>query len=233
MVAGGDALKRDAAHAAVGRFVEGGMTVGLGSGTTSAFVVQRIGELLAGGGLRDVRGIPTSEKTAELAMEASIPLLGLAEARPDVTLDGADEVTDDLAAIKGYGGALLREKIVAAASRTGLVVVADSSKKVGVLGSRGPVPVEVEPYGWETTFEALASLGSEPKLRMDPDVPDIPFLTDGGHYTVDCAFGAIQDPAKLETRIKNIPGALECGLFIGLTRAAVISDVAGTEILEG
>ena len=227
-----DALKRAAARAAVERLVESGMTVGLGSGTTSAFVVERIGELLADGELRDVRGIPTSEKTAELAGKAGIPLLGLADARPDVTLDGADEVAGDLVAIKGYGGALLREKIVAAASRTGLVIVADNSKKVDALGTRGPLPVEVEPYGWEATFEALAALGSKPELRMDGNDPGIPFVTDGNHYTADCAFGTIDDPAALETAIRAIPGALECGLFVNLARAAVLAGPDGTEILE-
>ncbi len=226
-----DGTKRAAAHAAVERFVQSGATVGLGSGSTSALVVERIGELLADGSLSGVRGIPTSEKTAELATGVGIPLDGLADARPDVTLDGADEVTTDLVAIKGYGGALLREKIVAAASRTGLVVVVDGSKEVASLGNRGPLPVEVEPFGWEATFEALSSLGCEPAMRMDPDDPGVPFLTDGGHYTLDCAFGTIGDPAALEIAIKNIPGALECGLFVGLARAVVISDEAGTRIV--
>lgn len=227
-----DELKRAAARAAVERFVESGTTVGLGSGTTSAFVVERIGELISAGELRDVRGIPTSEVTAALAERVGIPLVGLAHARPDITLDGADEVTAGLAAIKGYGGALLREKIVAASSRTGLVIVVDGSKKVEALGSRGPVPVEVEPYGWEATLEALAALGSTPELRIDRDNPEMPFVTDGGHYTADCAFGTTDDPAALETAIRAIPGALECGLFIGLTRAAVVADDGGTEILE-
>lgn len=233
MDASPDGLKRAAALAAVERFVESGTTVGLGSGTTSAFVVQRIGELISNGELRDVRGIPTSEDTAALARSVGIPLVDLAKARPDVTLDGADEVTAELSAIKGYGGALLREKIVAAASRTGLVIVVDGSKKVETLGTRGPLPVEVEPYGWDATCEALISLGSSPKLRIDPNSPNAPFVTDGGHYTVDCAFGTINDPATLETAIKAIPGALECGLFIDLTRAAVVARGDGTEILEG
>ena len=156
----------------------------------------------------------------------------LAEERPDLTLDGADEITAELEALKGWGGALLREKIVASASRAGLVVVVDDSKEVEVLGSRGPLPVEVEPYGWQVSFENLASLGCEPELRMDPDSPETPFLTDGGHYTVDCAFGPIQDPGALETAIKRIPGALETGLFVGLARAAVIAGDAGVRILE-
>jgi ribose 5-phosphate isomerase A len=226
-----ESLKRDAAHAAVDRYVESGVTVGLGSGTTAAFVVARIGELLAGGELREVRGIPTSERTAALAREAGIPLTALSEARPLLTLDGADEIGPDLSVIKGRGGALLREKIVAAASAHGLVIVADGSKPVEVLGE-GPLPVEVEPYGWGTTLEALASLGCEPELRMDRADPRHPFVTDGGHYTADCLFPGIPDPSSLEVEIKRIPGALECGLFVGLARAAVVASEEGVEVSE-
>lgn len=228
---GPDELKRDVARAAVERFVQSGATLGLGSGTTSAFVVKRIGELLASGELFSVRGIPTSESTAALAREVGIPLLSLAEARPTLTLDGADEVGPGLAAIKGLGGALLREKIVAHASTQGLVLVADASKKVDVLGTRAPLPVEVDPFGWQATLEALSALGCDPQLRMDAADPAHPFVTDGGHYTADCAFERIEDPAALEAAIKAIPGALECGLFVGLARAAVIAGNDGVEVL--
>ena len=233
----GDAegLKRDAANAAVERYVESGMTLGLGSGTTAAFVVGRVGELLADGTLRDVRGVPTSERTASLAREVGIPLVALSEARPRLTIDGADEIGPDLSAIKGRGGALLREKIVAAASERGLVVVADATKTVETLGTQGPLPVEVEPFGWESTFDALSSLGCEPELRPDEADPAHPFVTDGGHYTLDCRFHSIPDPASLEAAIKRIPGALENGLFVGLVRAAVVArDEAegGVEITE-
>lgn len=231
MFAGVEGLKRDAAYAAVDRYVESGMIVGLGTGTTAAFVVIRIGELLAGGELRHVRGIPTSERTAALAREVGVPLVSLSEARPTFTIDGADEIGPDLAVIKGRGGALLREKIVAAASGE-LIIVADGSKPVEVLGN-GPLPVEVEPFGWETTLEALAALGCEPTLRMDRADPHHPFVTDGGHYTADCLFPGIPDPASLETEIKRIPGALECGLFVGLTRAAVVAREGGTEVIRG
>lgn len=227
-----DGQKRDAAHAAVERFVESGATIGLGSGTTSAFVVRRIGELLEGGELSDVRGIPTSEGTAALAREVGVPTVSLAEARPTLTLDGADEIGPGLAAVKGLGGALLREKIVAAASTTGLVLVADASKTVDALGTRAPVPVEVDPYGWQATLEALSSLGCQPRLRMDAADPQQPFVTDGGHYTADCAFGAIGDPAALEAAIRAIPGALESGLFVGLALAAVVAGEDGVSILE-
>ncbi len=227
-----EGLKRDAAHAAVDRYVESGTTVGLGSGTTAAFVVLRIGELLASGTLRHVRGIPTSERTAALAREGGVPLVTLSEDRPTFTIDGADEIGPDFAVIKGRGGALLREKIVAATSERGLIIVADGSKPVDTLGE-GPLPVEVEPFGWETTLEALAALGCEPTLRMDRADPHHPFVTDGGHYTADCLFPGIPYPASLETEIKRIPGALECGLFVGLTRAAVVAREEGTEVIQG
>jgi ribose 5-phosphate isomerase A len=230
VIGNAEKLKRDAAYAAVNRYVESGMTVGLGSGTTAAFAVKRLGELLADGRLRGVRGIPTSERTAALAREVGVPLVSLSETRPDFTIDGADEIGPDLTVIKGRGGALLREKIVAAASGE-VVIVADGSKPVEVLGE-GPLPVEVEPFGWETTLEALSALGCEPTLRMDQADPHHPFVTDGGHYTTDCLFPGIHAPASLEAEIKRIPGALECGLFVGLTRAAVVARDGGVEIIE-
>lgn len=226
-----EGLKRDAAHRAVDGWVESGMTVGLGTGTTAAFVVRRIGELLGDGGLRGVRGIPTSEQTAALAREVGVPLVSLSGARPDLTIDGADEIDPGLSVIKGRGGALLREKIVAASGEGGLIVVADGSKAVDSLG-KGPLPVEVEPFGWEATVDALGALGCGPELRMDPSDPTHPFVTDGGHYTVDCLFPSIPDPAALETEINRIPGALECGLFVGIVRAAVIARASGVEVLE-
>jgi len=224
--------KRAAADAAVGRFVRSGATIGLGSGTTSAFVVKRIGELLDAGELRDVSGIPTSEGTAALARELGIPIVSLSEARPTLTLDGADEIGPGLTAVKGLGGALLREKIVAAASAMGLVLVADATKTVDALGTRAPVPVEVDPFGWQATLEALSALGCKPRLRMDASDPGHPFVTDGGHYTADCAFDGIGDPAALEADIRAIPGALECGLFVGLALAAVVVGEDGVNVVE-
>jgi ribose 5-phosphate isomerase A len=225
-----DELKRAAAERAVAEYVESGMIVGLGTGSTAAFVVRRVGELISSGELEDVRGVATSKQTAELAGEVSVPLVTLAKARPVVTIDGADEIGPGLALIKGGGGSLLREKIVAHATESGggLVVVADGSKLVGSLG-RHPLPVEVERFGWEVTLQALASLGCEPELRMDGKNP---FITDGGHYTADCRFGSVPDPAGLEREVKSIPGALECGLFVGLARTAVVSRPDGTELIE-
>ena len=227
----GEEQKREAAFAAVERYVESGIVVGLGTGSTATFAVYRIGELVAAGELRDVRGVPTSARTTALANEMGIPLATLSEARPRFTIDGADEISPDLALIKGRGGALLREKIVASSSEEGVIVVADSTKLVDSLGA-GPLPVEIDSFGWEATLEALATLGCEPELRMDWTDPGRPFVTDGGHYTADCVFDSIEDPASLEVEIKHIPGALECGLFVGLARAAVVADENGTEVIE-
>jgi ribose 5-phosphate isomerase A len=226
-----DGLKREAAHAAVKRYVRSGMVVGLGTGSTATFAVRRIGELVSSGELIEVKGVPTSAKTTALANELGIPLATLSEARPRFTIDGADEISPELALVKGRGGALLREKIVAASSEEALIVVADSSKLVDALGV-GPLPVEIDSFGWETTLEALGTLGCEPELRMDWTDPGRPFVTDGGHYTADCTFEKIADPASLEVQIKHIPGALESGLFVGLARAAVVAGENGTEFIE-
>src|SRR5918997_4047076 len=231
MPGNGEKAKRDAAYEAAERYVESGMVVGLGTGSTASFAVRRIGELVAAGELAEVRGVPTSARTAALANEVGIPLATLSDARPRFTIDGADEISPDLALIKGRGGALLREKIVASASEEGLIVVADSGKLVGSLGA-GPLPVEIDTFGWEATLEALAALGCEPELRMDGADSAHPYVTDGGHYTADCAFDSIPDPASLEVEIKCIPGALECGLFVGLARTVVFAGEKGTEVIE-
>ena len=228
----GEGLKRAAAERAVVERVESGMVVGLGTGSTSSFAVRKIGELMQAGELEDIRGVPTSARTAELAREVGIPVIALAEARPLLTIDGADEIAPDLSLIKGYGGALLREKIVEHAGEEGLVVVADGSKIVDALG-QGPLPVEVEPFGHEATMGFLAALGCEPTLRPEAVGSDQPFITDGGHYTVDCLFeGGISNPAALEDEIRRIPGAIESGLFVGLARAAYVARESGVEIIE-
>jgi ribose 5-phosphate isomerase A len=220
-------FKREAANAAVERYVQNGMVLGLGTGTTATLAVRRIGELIASGDLNDISGVPTSARTMALANELGIPLATLADTRPQLTIDGTDEVAPELSLIKGRGGALLREKIVASSSEEGLIVVADSTKVVESLGV-GPLPVEIDSFGWQATLEALASLGCEPELRMDQADPDHPFITDGGHYTADCKFDPIPDPASLEIEIKKIPGALECGLFISIAQAAIIAGKNGT-----
>lgn len=218
--------KQAAAERAVAEYVESGMVVGLGTGSTASWAVRRIGGLLTRGELAGVRGVPTSRVTAALAREVGVPLVDLAEATPEVVIDGADEIDPGLNLVKGLGGALLREKIVAHAAG-GLVAVADGSKLVPRIG-RGPVPVEVEPFGWRSSRDALASLGCDPALRMREGEP---FLTDGGHYILDCRFGQIKDAAMVEAEIRAIPGAIESGLFVGLCRAAVVAREDRTEVI--
>jgi len=222
----GNSPERAAAEWAVDEHVESGMVVGLGTGSTASHAVRRLGELLVAGELQDVRGIPTSARTADLAEEVGVPLVTLAEARPALTIDGADEIGPGLALIKGRGGALLREKIVAHSGQNDLIVVAGESKLVDALGE-GTLPIEVEPFGWETTLDALASLGREATLRMEDSDSSQPFVTDGGHYTVDCIFDEIPDPEALEAEMKRIPGVIETGLFLGIARAAVVGRATG------
>lgn len=223
-----EASKRIAAERAVGEYVRSGMVVGLGTGSTASWVVCEIGGLLSQGELRDVSGIPTSRATAALAREAGIPLVEVDEHVPDIVLDGADEISPDLTLIKGHGGALLREKIVAWAGG-GLVIVADDSKLVDELG-RDTLPVEVEPFGSGATLRSLRALGCEasPKLT-DGNLT----ISDGGHLIVECDFGPIVDPESLAAELQRIPGVIETGLFVGLTRAAVVASRTGVNILNG
>jgi ribose 5-phosphate isomerase A len=206
-----DALKRAAAREAV-KLVQDGMIVGLGSGSTAAFAVEDLGRRHRDG-LRFL-GIPTSERTKALATAAGIPLTSFAEHRQiDLTIDGADEVErGTLNLIKGLGGALLREKIVAAASQC-LAIVVDDAKLVDSLGTRTALPVEVVDFGMEATRVALEVLGASVQLRQTP--AGDAFVTDGGNRILDCNFGAISDPARLEERIRRVVGVVECGLFIG------------------
>jgi ribose 5-phosphate isomerase A len=215
------AQKRAAAEAAVA-LVEDGMAVGLGTGSTAAFAVEALARRVRMG-LR-VRAIPTSERTAAQARAGGIPLISFAECpRLDLTIDGADEIArGSLDLIKGLGGALLREKIVAAASDR-LIIVADETKLVDRLGARAPVPVEVVAFGWETTAARLAALGVRPTARRDRS--GAPFHTDGGNVILDCATGPIADAAALDRVLSAVVGVVETGLFIGMVERAI---VAGT-----
>ncbi len=223
-----DALKRAAAQAAV-ELVEDGMIIGLGSGTTAAFAVEALAELHRQG-LR-FAGIPTSERTAARAKALGIPLSSFGEHRQiDLTIDGADEVErGTLNLIKGLGGALLREKIVAAASRR-LAIVADGSKMVDRLGTRAPLPVEIVAFGLEATRLSLEVLGASTKLRMS--AAGEPFVTDGGNRILDCCFDPIADPARLEERIRRVVGVVESGLFIGRADPVFVADAAGVHRLD-
>jgi ribose 5-phosphate isomerase A len=219
--------KRAAAIRAIAE-VDDGMVLGLGSGTTAAFAIEALAARIANG-LRVV-GIPTSEKTATLARRHGIPLTNFdAHRRIDLTIDGADEVEcRTFHLIKGLGGALLREKIVAAASER-MIVVVDESKVVDRLGMHAPLPVEIVPFGWQTIFERLEALGCQPRLRM---AADRPFTTDGGNYVADCVVTEMTDPSALEARLANIIGVVESGLFIGLASTLIIGRESGVEVIN-
>jgi len=223
-----DALKRAAAEAAV-ELVEDGMVVGLGTGSTAAFAVEALARR-HGQGLRFV-GIATSQRTAAQAAAAGIPLTSFAEHRQiDLTIDGADEVErGTLNLIKGLGGALLREKIVANASRR-LAIIVDGAKLVDRLGMHAPVPVEVVAFGLEATQAALEALGASARLRLS--LAHEPFVTDSGNNILDCSFGPIANPAGLEERIGHIVGVVESGLFIGRAGPVFVADAAGVHRLE-
>jgi ribose 5-phosphate isomerase A len=223
-----DELKRAAAEAAV-ELVQDGMVVGLGTGSTAAFAVEALARRHRQG-LRFV-AIPTSERTAAQAAAGGIPLTSFAEHRRiDLTIDGADEVErGTLNLIKGLGGALLREKIVAAASRH-LAIIVDVSKLVDRLGTRAPVPVEVVEFGWEATQAALEVLGASVRLRRS--AAGEPFVTDSGNRILDCSFGPIADPARLEERIGRVVGVVESGLFISRADPVFVADAAGVHRLD-
>ncbi|GAC1347307.1 MAG: ribose-5-phosphate isomerase RpiA [Acetobacteraceae bacterium] len=222
-----DTLKRLAAEAAVAE-VEDGMVLGLGTGSTAAKAVEALAARVRQG-LRVV-GVPTSERTATQARSLGIPLGDLAD-HPviDLTFDGADEVhTGTLDLIKGLGGALLREKIVAAASRR-MIVMVDHSKLVDTLGCHVRVPVEVVAFGWQATRRHLEREGADAQLRHDP--AGEPYRTDGGNLILDCAL-AIPDPAAMQARLKAIVGVVETGLFIGMASRVIVGTPAGLETLD-
>jgi ribose 5-phosphate isomerase A len=197
------------------------MIVGLGTGSTAAFAVKAIGRRLRSGDLRDVHGVATSTKTVELAQELGIPLTTLNDhPHLDLSIDGADEVDPAGNLIKGGGGALLWEKIVAAASAR-YVIAVDETKLVDMLGESFAVPVEVMPFGWRTHLEAISLAGGEPALRLGEDGE--PFLTDGGHYIIDCRFpSGIPDPEQLDRALHGRPGVVETGLFLGFGPEVVV-----------
>ena len=221
-------LKQAAAEAAAAQ-LENGMIVGLGSGTTATLAVAAIGKRVAEG--LKIIGVSTSEKTAAQARSLNIPLATLEDhPKVDLTIDGADEVElGTLNLIKGGGGNLLREKIVAVASAR-MLVVADERKIVQHLGTRFPLPIEVVPFGWQSTAQRLHSLSLNPVRRSGSDGK--PFITDGGHYILDCATGAIENPAALQRELDSIVGVVEHGLFIGIAWRALIASEGGLRTLE-
>jgi len=220
-------LKRKAAERAVAA-VEDRMVLGLGSGSTAALMVEALAKRVADG--LKVVGIPTSEGTAALAQRLGIPLTNFEHHRRiDLTIDGADQIElGTLNLVKGLGGALLREKIVAEAS-TRMIVIADPTKLVPKLGALTPLPVEIVPFGWPIVLDRLKELRAECVLRHAGDVP---FVTNGGNYVADCRFDTIADAAALQAKLKAITGVVETGLFVGLATQAMIGREAGVENLE-
>jgi ribose 5-phosphate isomerase A len=209
--------EKEAAGRAAAKLVSDGNIVGLGTGSTAYFAVVALGERVKAG--LKIIGIPTSIKTADLARSVGIPLTTLDEhPEIDITIDGADELDPKLNLIKGGGGALTREKVVAFASRK-MVVVADSGKVVPVLG-KFPLPVEVIAFARTVVEKKIVALGGSPKLRTKPD--GSPYLTDNGNQILDCSFGKIADPAALALALSSIPGIVEHGLFVGLAKMALV-----------
>jgi ribose 5-phosphate isomerase A len=221
-----DRLKKAAAEAAV-QLVEDGMVVGLGSGTTAALFVQALAQRIAHDRLR-IAGIPTSLDTEQQARALKIPLATFAEqSQIDLTVDGADEIVErSLALIKGHGGALLREKIVASISQR-MAVVADETKMVDRLGSLAAVPVEIVPFGWEATERKLRDLGAHPSMRLTADRK--PYVTDGGHYIMNCAFGPMDDPNEIAQQLDHVVGVVEHGLFLGFATEAIVAGRGGLQ----
>lgn len=207
-------------------FVKPGMTLGLGTGSTVFWTIQKLGELVKQG--LQIRGVPTSHKTEIRAKQAGIPLISFADVEQlDLTIDGADEINPHLDLIKGGGGALLREKLVAASSRR-LIIVADHSKRVPNLGGF-LLPVEVIPFAWETTFRRIESLGCIPTLRLS--VSGLPYQTDNGNYIMDCDFKVISNPLDVHQKLKLLTGVIETGLFVSMADMVIIAGPYGIDLL--
>ncbi len=219
-----DQEKEAAARASL-QFIKDGQVVGLGTGSTAAYFIQLLGEKVKAG-LR-IRGIPTSIRSKELAESLGIPLTTLDECQDiDVTVDGADEVDPQLRLIKGGGGAMLREKVVASATKT-MIVVADASKQVQKLG-KFPLPVEVIRFAQSLVAKKIAALGARVQVRADASGQ--PYLTDENNHILDCHFGEMRDPDRLARQLSEMPGVVEHGLFIQMASVALFAK--GSEIVE-
>ncbi len=221
-----EGLKRAAAEAAVALVKEGNV-VGLGTGSTARYAILKLGDMAVDG--FDVKGVPTSMATANLAKEHGIALTSLEECPVlDLTIDGADEVDPKLDLVKGMGGALFREKLVASASKR-VAIAVDMTKLVKRLGTRSPVPVEVHPFGWKVAKARLEGMGATAELRT---AEGSTYRTDNDNYVLDCRFKAIRDPARLEREINDVPGVIENGLFVGIASLVFVGEPQGVRTLK-
>jgi len=205
--------------------VTDGMVVGLGTGSTAKYAIMRLGERIRKEKIKFI-GISTSKASSELAKKECIPLSTLEEHQViDLTIDGADEVDPNLDLIKGLGGALLWEKVIASCTKKEVIII-DDSKLVDTLGTKSPLPVEVLQFAWKKVFRTLPKFKCKPILRMKEGKP---FITDSGNYIIDCKFVEITDPFTLEKEINNIPGVVENGLFLGLAEVILVGSSSGIE----
>ena len=224
-----DQLKKAAAHKAV-EFVSSGMVVGLGTGSTAAFAVDRIAERLEKGELKDIIGIPSSLRTEEQALRLNIPLAGFeTHTEIDVTIDGADEVDPDLNLIKGGGGALLREKVLAQATRRNIIIV-DESKLVPELGTGWALPIEVIPFAKDSVAHYIESMGAKVKLRCTEDGTE--FSTDQNNIILDADFGPMAHPTLIANKLNQRAGIVEHGLFLGLAADVIVAGADGIRHLQ-
>lgn len=218
-------MKRLAAEKAC-EYIEDGMILGLGTGSTVDYALIKIGNMIKDG--LDIKGIPTSSRTKKTAIEHNIPLTTLEEnPNIDLTIDGADEVDSELRLIKGGGGALTREKMIAYYSNK-VIIVIDETKVVKMLGIDFSLPVEIVKFGWTATKEKLKQFDCNVELRK---IMDNPYITDNSNYILDCEFDRIKDPEQLEIDINNIPGVVENGLFIGLADEVIVGSKLGIKTL--
>jgi ribose 5-phosphate isomerase A len=219
-------LRKKAAGEKAAEFIQDGMNVGLGSGSTVYWLLKKLGELVEQG--LKIKGIPSSKRTEGWAKEFSIPLTDFSEVQClDVAIDGADEVDPHFNLIKGGGGSLLREKLVDANSKK-LIIIADESKMVSTLG-KFPLPVEVVPFGWEVTAQRIERLGATPQLRKRDGTV---FISNNGNYILDCHFHSIPNPAELHQQLKLLLGVVETGLFLGMTDTVIIGGESEVKIIH-
>ncbi len=218
--------RKKAAGEKATEFINDGMTLGLGSGSTVYWLLKKLGELVEQG--LDIKGIPSSKRTEGWANEFNIPLTDFSQVQTlDLAIDGADEIDPDFNLTKGGGGSLLREKLVNAAAEQ-LIIIADESKIVTQLG-RFPLPVEVVPFGWEVTAQRIAELGTNPQLRKKEDTV---FVTNNGNYILDCPFDSIPNPKDLHQQLKLLLGVVETGLFIGMTDTVIVAGESDVKVIH-